>query len=100
MDINEDFSQAANQELIHQIHQLIEEQPEFLKHEEVLKTMARTKYKEILRETISEYNRKGNFVRIYPAAGSNHYDRFFHESRPFNRYIYQMLFKDYFGLER
>lgn len=39
--------------------------------------MARTKYKELLRETVAEYNRKGNFIRIYPAYGSNTYDRYF-----------------------
>ena len=25
------------------------------------------KFKDILRETLAEYNRKGNFLRIYPA---------------------------------
>ena len=39
--------------------------------------MARTKFKEVLRETVAEYNRKGNFVRIYPAYGSDIYDPYF-----------------------
>lgn len=82
-----------------QIHILIEEQPEFLKHEKLLKKMARTKYKELLRETVAEYNRRNNFVRIYPAYGSDTYDKYFVEARPFNRYINQLLFKNYFGLE-
>ena len=95
----DDFSQNATPELIEQIHILIEEQPEYLKHEKLLKTMARTKYKELLRETVAEYNRRGNFVRIYPASGSDQYDKYFHEARPFNRYIYQMLYKNYFGID-
>ena len=61
--------------------------------------MARTKYKELLRETVAEYNRKGNYVRVYPASGADIYDKYFAEPRPFNRYINQMLFKNYFGLE-
>jgi hypothetical protein len=63
-----------------------------------MKKMIGTKYKEILRETLAEYNRKGNYVRIYPAAGSDVYDKFFADQRPFNRYIYHILFKNYFGI--
>jgi hypothetical protein len=59
--------------------------------------MARTKYKELLRETIAEYNRMDNFVRIYPAFGSDVYDKYFETPRPFNRYIYRTLYTDYFG---
>lgn len=69
----------------------------FLRHEEVLKKMAKTKYKELLRETVAEYNRKGRFLRIYPAYGSDIYDKYFETPRPFNRYIYRTLYTDYFG---
>ena len=69
-----------------------------MQQEDQLKRLARTKYKEILRETISEYQRKGNFVRIYPAHGSNNYDQYFSGPRPFNRFIYKMMFTDYVGL--
>ena len=62
--------------------------------------MARTKYKELLRETIAENNRRGNFIRIFPAYGSDIYDKFFQEPRPFNRYIYRVLYTDYFGIEQ
>jgi hypothetical protein len=96
----DDFSQQPNPDLIDQIHILIEEQPEYLQHEDILKTMARTKYKELLRETVAEHNRRGNFIRIYPAYGSDMYDKFFQESRPFNRYIYRVLYTDYFGIEK
>jgi hypothetical protein len=53
---------------------LIEEQPEYLQKEHLLRKLAGTKYKEILREVLSENTRRGNFVRIYPAKGSDHYD--------------------------
>ena len=61
--------------------------------------MAKTKYKEILRETIAEHSRKRNFIRIYPAFKSDNYDKFFEHVRPFNKYIYQTLYSDYFGIE-
>lgn len=70
-----------------------------MQHEEILKKMARTKYKELLRETVAEYKRMTNFVRIYPSPNSNSYDQYFEQSRPFNKYIHRMLYTDYFGLD-
>ena len=62
--------------------------------------MAGTKYKEIFREVLAENNRRGNYVRIYPAKGSDIYDKYFEQQRPFNRYIFKMLYTDYFGLDQ
>lgn len=52
------------------------------------------KYKEILKETLLEYQRKGNFVRIYPGKGSDHYDIYFAQARPLNKYLHKMLYTD------
>jgi hypothetical protein len=41
---------------------------------DLLKRISQVKNKEVLRETLGEYFRKGNFVRIYPAPGSDYYD--------------------------
>lgn len=96
----DNYSQPANKQLIEQIHILIEEQPEFLNKEDLLKKLAHTKYKEIMREVLAEDQRRGNYLRIYPAYGTDVYDKYFTQQRPFNRYIYKMLFTDYLGLER
>lgn len=32
------------------------------------------RYKEYIREAIAEYQRRGNFIRIYPAKNSDIYD--------------------------
>ena len=42
-----------------------------------LKKLARVKNREILKETIQEYERKGNFIRILPAQGSDQYEKYF-----------------------
>ena len=34
---------------------------------DLIRKMASVKHKDILRESIAEYQRKGNFVRIFPA---------------------------------
>ena len=77
---------------------MIEEQPEFLQKEDILKKLAHLKYKEILREVLAEYKRRGNFIMIYPNSNSEQYDKFFASPRPLNRYIYKLLFTDYLGL--
>lgn len=42
-----------------------------------MKKLAVLRHKDILNEAVGEYFRKGNFVRIYPASGSDAYDSYF-----------------------
>lgn len=35
------------------------------------------KFRDIVAETVQEYSRRGEFVRIYPARNSKIYDKFF-----------------------
>jgi len=44
---------------------------------EPLKKAANLKYKEYVKETILENTKRGNFLRMYPARGSEMYDNFF-----------------------
>lgn len=44
---------------------------------QMLKKLSTVKYKDVLRESILEILRKGNYVCIYPARGSEIYDQFF-----------------------
>ena len=51
------------------------------------------KYRDIIHETISEFQRKGaNFVRIFPAKNCKMYDKYFSGARPLNKIIYKILF--------
>jgi len=45
-------------------------------------------------ETIKENQRRGYFVRIYPARGSDMYDNFFQHPRPYNKIINKVLYSD------
>ena len=47
---------------------------------------------EILTETLEEYERRRNFVRIYPAKGSEVYDKYFEQVRPLNKFLYKYLY--------
>ena len=50
--------------------------------------------KEYIRETLNEYQKKGNFIRIYPAKNTDIYDCFFNTPRPFNKLVYRALYTD------
>ena len=60
----------------------------------MLKKLSTIKHKDILRETILEMLRKGNYVCIYPARGSETYDQYFAQVRPLNRFLNKVLFQD------
>ncbi|CAG9318241.1 TTLL5_3 [Blepharisma stoltei] len=51
-------------------------------------------FKNILKETLEEYERRGNFVRIYPSKGCSVYDHYFTTLRPVNRTLYNYLFEE------
>lgn len=55
--------------------------------------IAKLKHKDLIKETIYEYERKGNFVRIFPAPGSNEYEKYFQYQKTINRYLYKVLFE-------
>ena len=59
---------------------------------DMLKKLSTVKNKEIMRETLLEFQRKGNYVCIYPARGSEVYDQYFQQVRPLNRYLNRVLF--------
>lgn len=52
------------------------------------------RYKDYIRETLQEYQRKGNFIRIYPAKNTDIYDYYFSTAKPFNKLLYKVLYTD------
>lgn len=88
-----------NKDLLEQIHILMEQIPEYLDKERILKRLSGTKYKEVLREVLAEDQRKNNYIRIYPQKGTDVYDALFKQQRPMNRYVYKMLYTTYLDLD-
>jgi hypothetical protein len=61
----------------------------------VMKKIAQLRYKNVIKESLEEMNRKGkNFACIYPAPGCEVYDRFFTVLRPLNKLIARILYHD------
>ena len=50
-------------------------------------------YKDMLRETLEEYSRRGHFLRLYPSSHSHSYDPYFSSPRPENKWLYSVLFQ-------
>jgi hypothetical protein len=70
------------------IDRFVQENPvEYSPLLEPMKKAANLKYKEYLKETILENQRRGHFVRIYPARGCEMYDPFFSHPRPYTKVI-------------
>jgi len=62
-------------------------------HEGLRRAVA-LRHRDFIRETCVEYQKRGNFIRIYPAKNSDIYDQYFSASRPFNRLVYKAIFTD------
>ena len=86
-------TQTANPQTIQAIEKL-EHDGEFGNDVDMLKKLSTVKHKDILRETLLELLRKGNYVCIYPARGSEVYDQYFQVVRPLNRFVNKVLFQD------
>jgi len=59
---------------------------------EPMKRASMLKFRDIIAETISEYQRRGNFVRIFPAKNCKMYDKYFSGARPLNKILYKVLY--------
>jgi hypothetical protein len=60
------------------IERLAMENPgEFSNLVEPMKKASQVRYREYIRETLIENQRRGNYIRIYPAKNSDMYDPFF-----------------------
>ena len=77
------------------VERLVVENPtEYQPIFEPLKKAINCRYKDYIKETLAEYQRRGNYVRIYPAKGSDMYDQYFLGPRPYNKAVYKALFSD------
>jgi len=50
------------------------------------------RFMQALRDTLEEFKRKGNFLRVYPAQGTDYYEKFFQPPKVINKALYKTLF--------
>jgi hypothetical protein len=71
--------------------------PEFAQLEEPLRRLTMIKYRDLIQETVQEFNRCGEFVRIFPSRGSKQYEKYFSGvfgTRMLNRIVHKVLFSN------
>lgn len=59
-----------------------------------LKNFITLKYKDMLKETLEEYTRSSEFVRIFPWKGCDIYNKYFESKRASNVFLYKALFTE------
>jgi len=71
---------------------LVQEYPdEYQPVQELMDQGCFLKFRDILYETVQEYSRKNEFIRIYPSKGSKMYDKYFSKNT-LSKLIYKTLF--------
>ena len=63
-------------------------------YKNIVKKLIPMKFKELLKQCLHEHNRRGDFIRIYPAENTNIYDEYFKSVRPYNIFLYKCLYTD------
>ena len=86
----------VNPQLNQILDRILEEYPDEFGHlEEPLKKSSMLKFRDILNESAIEYNRLGEFVRIFPSKHSKPYEKYFSGlfgTRMLNRIVHKVLF--------
>ena len=74
----------------------MEEYSEEYSHmDDALRKCTMLKFRDIMYETVVEFNRSGEFVRIFPCKGSKPYEKYFSGvfgTRMLNRLVHKTLF--------
>ncbi len=57
------------------------------------------RHREWIKDSVMEYTRRNNFIRIFPAPGSECYDKYFQIPRISNKLLYKFLYGQDFVME-
>ena len=60
-------------------------------YKELMLKFAKLRHRDLIKEIVYEYERRGNFVRIFPSPGSNEYEKYFQYQKTINKYLYKVL---------
>lgn len=59
---------------------------------ELMIKAAKLKNRDLIKEIVTEYERRGDFVRIFPAPGCDEYEKYFQHQKTINKYINKVLY--------
>lgn len=85
-----------NPQLEQILGRVLDEYPDEFGHlDEALQKSSMLKFRDVLNETVIEYNRSGEFIRIFPCRHSKAYEKYFSGAfgtRMLNRIVHKVLF--------
>ena len=58
---------------------------------DALKSCTALRFRDLINETVAEFNRMTNFSRIYPARNSKLYDKYFSGNKSLTKIVYKAL---------
>ena len=88
-----DYTVALSQDTVNSIKNLKNVDPNISESDvQMLLKLASYKRKDVIKDTLSEYQRKGNFERIFPAEGTDIYHKFFLADHSSNLIVHDFLY--------
>ena len=84
----------TDSKLSSEINRYIESNDSLREYSSFLKSYISLKYKDVLIDTIEEYSRIEDFIRVYPSKGTNYYNKYFASKRTSNILIYKLLYTE------
>mmetsp|Transcript_14596 Transcript_14596/g.19758 ORF Transcript_14596/g.19758 Transcript_14596/m.19758 type:complete len:91 (+) Transcript_14596:793-1065(+) len=76
------------------LENIVEAFPDLYEHGELLDSLIRCsslKFRGLIADTVTEFQRMNNFCRIFPARNSKLYDKYFSMSKQLSKIIYKVL---------
>lgn len=88
------FNSMPTSKLSSEVKKYVDKDGSLKDHYTFLKNYLKIKNKEILKQSIEEFERSRDFIRIFPSKNSNLYNKYFENKRSANVFIYKILFTD------
>lgn len=85
---------SINPTVTNVLEQIVDMHPEIYENCELLdalKNCTALRFRDLISETVAEFNRMSNFSRIYPARNSKLYDKYFSGNKALTKVMYKAL---------
>ena len=76
------------------IENIVDQFPDLYENGELfesLRTCMQLKFRDLISDTVSEFQRMNNFCRIFPARNSKLYDKYFSSNKSLTKILYKVL---------
>lgn len=86
------FVNASNKDVDSELVRYLQQDTTLAPYKNIIKKLIPMKFKDVLKDALIENSKRTNFLRIYPAKGTDIYDKYFKSVRPYNVFLYKCLY--------